>query len=211
MGSIPIASTTFSHSGPFSVKILSVLTSNPGKFEDIERFLTSPTLKVEQVSVDLEEIQEVDALKIIHHKIEEAKCLGYTDFILEDTSLYFDGLNRLPGPLIKWFLEELKTTGLYTMASCMGTGAAMAETVLAYVAKDEAPQIFVGSTGGRIVPPLGSLGFGWSNIFQPDNCLKTYAEMLYEEKLEWNQRIKALKAFKAYWDTLQTQQPPAGL
>lgn len=181
---------------------LIVLTGNQGKFEEIASFLSDTHLSLEQIPLDLEEIQGVDALKIIHHKISQAQAAGYSNFILEDTSLYFSGLNRLPGPLIKWFLQELGAHGLYELASRMGNGAAMAETILAYVSHNKEVHIFSGATGGRIVEPRGTYGFGWASVFQPDNCLKTYAEMLYDEKKIWNQRIKALEAFKKFLDTL---------
>lgn len=31
---------------------------------------------------------------------------------MEDTSLYLEGLNGLPGPLIKWFLQKIGLEGI---------------------------------------------------------------------------------------------------
>ena len=137
------------------MKILSVVTSNQGKFEEIKRFLSSEELVVEQAALDLEEIQEVDAFKIIQFKVDQAIKHGFKNFMLEDTSLYIDGLNRLPGPLVKWFLAELEVAGLYKLACCMGNGAAQAETIVAYVRSGGEVNYFKGSTGGRIVEPRG--------------------------------------------------------
>lgn len=190
------------------MKKLYVLTGNAGKFAEIKRYLESKDLEIEQVDVDLEEIQDVDALKIIQHKAAEALKLGYHDFLIEDTSLYIDGMNRLPGPLIKWFLQELAMPGIYKLAASMGNGAAQVETIFAYVKNPQESHYFRGATGGRIVEPRGEHGFGWSAIFQPDNCLKTYGEMDYEEKSLWNQRIKALSEFKLFWNKHTTQTSP---
>ncbi len=175
-----------------------VLTGNSGKFAEIKRFLENENFIIEQIDVDLEEAQEVDARKIIDHKVREALKLGLDNFLVEDTSLYLDGMNRLPGPLVKWFLQELEIKGLYKMAIAMGNGAAQAETILAYVKDAQNIHLFYGATGGKLVEPRGEHGFGWSSIFKPDNCLKTYGEMLYEEKILWNQRIKALREFQNF-------------
>ena len=39
------------------------------------------------------------------------------------------------------------------------------------------PQVFVGRTGGRIVPARGPASFGWDPIFQPDGYEETYAQL----------------------------------
>jgi inosine triphosphate pyrophosphatase len=107
-------------------------------------------------------------------------------------------MNRLPGPLVKWFLDELKKEGIYKLATAMGNKAAQAETIVAYIKNNQETHFFRGATGGRIVEPRGQYDFGWGPIFQPDNCLKTYGEMPYEEKILWNQRIKALIQFRDF-------------
>jgi non-canonical purine NTP pyrophosphatase (RdgB/HAM1 family) len=188
-------------------KAFSVITSNVGKFTEIKTFFENHALQVQRISVDLDEIQELDPLKIIKHKVGEGLSLGYKDFIVEDTSLYIDGMHRLPGPLVKWFLLELGVDGIYKLATSMGNGAAQAETVVAYINSQEETFLFKGVTGGRLVAPRGSLDFGWGASFQPDNCLKTYGEMGYQEKSYWNQRIKALEAFGKFL----SQQPHSRL
>jgi inosine/xanthosine triphosphate pyrophosphatase family protein len=50
------------------VKKIYVLTGNPGKFDEIRKFLESSNIIVHQIEVDLEEIQELDAMNIIEHK-----------------------------------------------------------------------------------------------------------------------------------------------
>jgi inosine/xanthosine triphosphate pyrophosphatase family protein len=74
------------------------ITGNKNKFAEVKNMLP----EVEQLELDLEEIQEFDAHKVIQAKMKEAfKHYKSGDaFIIEDTSLYLDGLNGLPGPLI---------------------------------------------------------------------------------------------------------------
>jgi inosine/xanthosine triphosphate pyrophosphatase family protein len=58
--------------------------------------------EIRGVNLDLMEIQELDATKIIRAKLAEAQRSHTGRFIVEDTSLYLDEMNGLPGPLIKW-------------------------------------------------------------------------------------------------------------
>ena len=114
------------------MKTIYFLTNNQGKFNEIKKFLADKKIKIRQIKIDLDEIQGVDPKKIINHKIKEALKSGLKNFFLEDTSLYINGLGQLPGPLIKWFLIELKNPGLARLAKKMGHGQAYAETIIAF-------------------------------------------------------------------------------
>jgi inosine/xanthosine triphosphate pyrophosphatase family protein len=75
------------------------ITGNKNKFAEAQKIISN----LEQLDVDLPEIQEIDAKKVIEAKLQEARNLFEGEFVVEDTSLYLDCLNGLPGPLIKWF------------------------------------------------------------------------------------------------------------
>ena len=80
------------------------ITGSKGKFTEVQFII--PNLK--QLNIDLPEIQELDARKIIEAKLQSAFEHHAGEFIVEDTSLYLDCLNGLPGPLIKWFIKTIK-------------------------------------------------------------------------------------------------------
>jgi len=180
------------------MKNISVITGNPGKFKEIKQFLDAASVSFIQITADLDEIQDIDPIKVIEHKVQEAIRLGYTNFILDDSALYINGLNNLPGPLIKWFLQEIGIEGIYKMACCMGNCTATFETIIAYVDDQKTIHYFTGTTEGTIVAPRGTHGFGATPIFQPVGSEKTYAEMEFEEKRQWGQRIRALEQLKAF-------------
>ena len=102
----------------------------------------------------------------------EARKHHVGEYIIEDTSLYFDCLNGLPGPLIKWFLEKLGDKKLSEIVEKLGDDSAEAKTIIGYM--DEAGNIeyFEGSIKGKIVLPQGEGGFGWDKIFMPDGFKK---------------------------------------
>lgn len=58
--------------------------------------------------------------------------------------------------------------------------------------------MFVGRTGGTIVPARGSLDFGWDPVFQPDGFGQTYGELDKDVKNSISHRYKSLALLKAY-------------
>ncbi len=153
--------------------------------------------QVEQMQIDLPEIQELDARKIIEAKLAEARKHHASAFMAEDTSLYIDGMNGLPGPFCKWFLHALGDKGLHKLAQSFGT-AARAVTVIGYVDEKGSVEFFEGETKGMIVEPKTESKFGWDAIFKPEGSDKTYNEMTQEEKNAISHRGKALQKLKAH-------------
>ncbi len=92
------------------------ITGSKNKLAEIQAILGD----VEQLDIDLPEVQELDAHKIIRAKLEEALNHKKEAFIVEDTSLYFDALKGLPGPLIKWFMKTVGNEGLFKIADAFG-------------------------------------------------------------------------------------------
>lgn len=172
--------------------MLFFITGNKGKYEEVKSILGN----VEQLEMDLPEIQSINAHEIIKAKLLEAKKHGKGEYIVEDTSLYMDCLNGLPGPLIKWFLKTVGNDGLYKIADKMDDYGAEALTIVGYVKGGEI-YFFEGSVKGKITEPKGT-GFGWDPIFKPDGFEKTFGEMTKEEKNGISMRRKALNKLKDF-------------
>ena len=121
--------------------------------------------------------------------------------ITEDTALCFDAMGELPGPYIKWFLEELGHDGLNRMLSGWDSRAARAVCTIAYAAGPDAePVLFQGITKGRIVQARGPANFGWDPIFEPEHeSGLTYAEMGASLKNTLSHRAKALQLLKDHF------------
>jgi len=132
------------------------ITGNKNKFEEVKAILPS----IEQLDIDLSEIQEIDAKEIIRKKLLEALNHAKGEFIVEDTSLYLDCLNGLPGPLVKWFLKKVGNNGLAEIVERMGNDRAEAKTIIGYAKNCEEIYFFEGTIKGRIVKPRGKSKFG---------------------------------------------------
>jgi inosine triphosphate pyrophosphatase len=168
------------------------ITGNKNKYKEVQAVLS----QVEQLDIDLPEIQSLDAHEIIKAKLIEAQKHQTGEFIVEDNSLYLEGIKGLPGPLIKWFLKTVGNDGLYKMAEAFGNFNAEAKVVIGYSNSAGEISFFEGNTKGTIVPARGSEGFGWDPIFQPDRYSKTFAEMNPEEKNEFSMRRVAVNKLK---------------
>ena len=155
--------------------------------------------EIEGIEIDLDEIQEMDGKKIIEAKLKEAiKQKPGINLMVEDQSLTIDGMNGLPGPLIKWFVKSMSLEGIAKLAKVMGNQNSQATTIIGYA--DELAKInyFEATIKGKIVDPRGSIGWGWDFIFQPEGYDKTFAEMTVEEKNELSMRRLAIEKLRKF-------------
>jgi len=170
------------------------ITGSKHKFLEIKSVIND----IEELKLDLPEIQDSDAHKIIEAKLREARTHAKGSFMIEDTSLYFDALNGLPGPLIKWFLKAIGNEGLYKITQAFRNEKAEARTIIGYANEAGEVEYFEGSLEGEIVAPRGSTNFGWDPIFQPKGSKKTFAEMSMEEKNSFSMRTIAAEKLLGY-------------
>jgi len=177
--------------------VLYFITGSKYKFAQVKDIL-APEIKIEQLEIDLDEIQEIDSHKVLEHKLKAAQARHKGEFLVEDTSLYIDAFGQLPGPLIKWFIKGWGLEGIYNATQKLGKTSAKGKCIFAY-SKGEETKFFEGEMLGDIAKPGESDGFGWNPIFKPKGFDKVLSEMTHEEKIEIGMRKKALAKFKEYY------------
>lgn len=175
---------------------INFITGNANKFAEVSAVL----MDVKQLDIDLPEIQSLDPKEIITAKLYAALEHVSGDVLVEDTSLYLEGLHGLPGPLIRWFLKAMGRDGLAKLTLSSGNDRAVAKTVMGYADHKREIHFFEGSISGRIVMPLGETSFGWDPIFQPDGHDITFAEMGFEEKNKISMRRQAAQKLQDFLD-----------
>jgi non-canonical purine NTP pyrophosphatase (RdgB/HAM1 family) len=169
------------------------ITGSKNKFAEIEAIVPA----VEQLEIDLPEIQSLDPRAILEAKLLEARRHREEAYIVEDTSLYFNGMNGLPGPFIKSFLEALGLEGLAHLAAQYGSKAT-AKTLIGYAHESGAVEFFDGEVHGTIVPPRTPTGFGWDAIFVPEGYDNTFGELGVEIKNTISMRRNATEKLKIF-------------
>lgn len=174
---------------------LTFITSNPKKAEQLGLHLDFP---VEHKKIDLQEIQSLNLEEVVRAKAETAFQKMQSSVLVEDTALTFQSLGKLPGPLIKWFLQELTNEGLCRLLDGYTSRAATA-TVAFDLFDGKEHVIVTGKMAGTIAPrPRGETGFGWDSIFIPLGKEKTWGEMNSEEQKQTSIRRLALEKLQQH-------------
>lgn len=173
------------------------ITGNENKFDEVKAILPN----VSRLDIDLPEIQDIDPNEVVKAKLLEALKHHSGGFIIEDTSLYLDCLNGLPGPLIKWFLKTIGNEGLFRIAESFNNYNAEAKTIIGYAEDPQNIHFFEGSLKGKIVALKGKSNFGWDPIFLPEGFNQTFAEMDKKKKNKISMRRIALNKLKYFLDT----------
>ena len=123
--------------------------------------------------------------------------------IVEDTSLYFNAMNNLPGPYIKWFLKEIRPIGLYKMLLGFEDKSARIVCTIAYhdgTSDFSTISLFQGCVEGHIVEPKNVPNcFGFDDCFQPNGYQTTFSEISVVEKNRISHRFKAVSNFREYF------------
>ena len=177
------------------MKNLTFITGNQHKTEELENYLG---ITVTAKKLDIPEIQSLDLEEVAKAKAQAAYLLLGTPVLVEDTALTFIALGKLPGPLIKHFLETIGNEGLIKILSGYEDRKAVAETCFAF-ADEKGIKTFRASTSGTVaLSPCGEMGFGWDAIFIPERASKTWAEMTMAEKQTDSMRAQALDKLKEY-------------
>lgn len=172
-------------------------TSNHQKLKEFESILG---IKLNHSDLDLDEIQSVDVEEVAIHKAKQAYELLKEPVIVEDTGLYLEELNGLPGALIKFFVKKLTLEQICSLIK--ENRSATAVICIAYFNGQEL-KTFKGETKGEIAKePKGTNGFGWDPIFIPEGYSQTFAEITSEEKEDKFMRKEAIKKLKHNIDKL---------
>jgi non-canonical purine NTP pyrophosphatase (RdgB/HAM1 family) len=176
---------------------ITFITNTKGKAVEAQEIL-GDGFKVTHKKVDLDEIQTIDGKQVIEKKARKAYSILKKPVLVEDTSLYFNAWNGLPGALVRWFLDAVKCEGICKMMNEEKDRSAYAESALAYF-DGKKMKIVTGRVDGQITKkPKGDKGFGWDPIFIPQGHTKTFGEMDMEEKSRISMRKLALEKLRDY-------------
>jgi len=171
------------------------ISGNPGKVAQVKAYLDYPFT---HKKLDLMEIQSLDLEEIILHKAQEAYRQIQSPVLIEDTALTFHALGKLPGTLIKWFLNEMGTVKLCQLLNSFSDRTATAQVCFGLY-DGTTLRTFTASMEGSIAnEPRGNLDFGWGPTFIPKGEIKTWGEMSLEEQKPTAIRRIALEKLAVY-------------
>jgi non-canonical purine NTP pyrophosphatase (RdgB/HAM1 family) len=173
------------HEKKFNMQKLTFITSHAKKASELSRYFSYPVV---HHKLDLPEIQSLDPHEVVRKKAQEAYRQLQRPVLVEDYSLRLAALGSLPGPLIKWFLSELRPEGLCRLLDSYDDRRATAQNCFA-LHDESGCYIFDGVVEGMIADKVrGEHGFGTDSIFIPAGQSKTWSEMNEQELAEYSLR-----------------------
>ena len=176
------------------------ITGNKDKADYLSRQLG---IALEHQKVELDEIQETDPERLLEHKLQQAYAVVGAPVLVEDVSLSFGALNGLPGPYIKWFIDQAGAEACCRMLD--GFTSRKAEAICTFGYYDgESFRYFQSRAKGTIAEhPRGENGFGWDKIFVNDGYEITRAEMdQATNELTYAEVMKPFREVRDYLNSL---------
>lgn len=176
------------------------ITGNQHKVDHLTMWLGRP---VQHYAMDLDEIQSLDPHHVAEHKVRQAYSIVQTPVLVEDVSLTFEAMGRLPGTYIKSFLEEMGTERLCRLADGLQHRRAHARVLYAFYDGSDIHYFEHVMPGSVANQPEGDRGFGWDPIFIPQGAAKTYAQMAEgsTELEQYSVRAKAVAQLKNFLES----------
>lgn len=173
---------------------ITFITGNQKKADYLAKYLGFP---VKHVKLDLDELQSLDLKEIVEHKVKQAYEKIQGPVIVEDVSLEFAALNGLPGPFIKYFVDQVPFEVICSMINGQ-TRKATARCVFGYY-DGQNVKLFEGSMDGEVpLVPAGDNGYGWDRIFIPQGYTITKAELNEQDYEKVYVKIKPFAALKEF-------------
>ncbi len=171
------------------------VTSNRNKFNEAKDIIGR---NLEMASLEIEEIQNLDTAEVVKFKLEEAYRVLKKPVCVDDTGLYLDAINGLPGAFAKHFYGTLGTEGLSRLVSLYGIYSATAATSIGF-SDGKYTRIFTSKVKGKISSlPKGKAGFGFDSLFIPHGQEFTLSQMDISTKNKFSARGKAFGRLKHY-------------
>ncbi len=171
------------------------VTSNKNKVREITEIL-GPKIKFRDVNIP--EIQSLSLDEVITEKAKSAYAILKKPVIVEDVSLEIKSLKGLPGPFIKFFLQQLGTEGLLKIAKSKNQKEVTATAAIGLFDGTKL-YIFKGQVEGKLAKKsFGESGFGFDKIFIPNGYRQTFAQMEPSIKNQISHRAIAIKKLKEY-------------
>lgn len=176
---------------------ITFITGNQNKADYLAKYLGHP---VDHVKLNLDELQSLDLKEIVEHKVKQAYEKIKKPVIVEDVSLEFLALGRLPGTFIKFFVDEMSFETICSLLDGKDRKA-IARCVFGYFDGLNL-ELFEGSLNGEIATtPAGENGFGWDKIFIPEGYAVTRASLGEEDDRKTYMQIKPFEKLKKFLET----------
>lgn len=171
--------------------MITLITSNRHKFEEIREMFLEAGLDLEWKQMKYEEIQADSTEEVSRDSCVKLSGMMKGDFFIEDTGLFIDVLGGFPGVYSSYVQKTIGNTGIIRLMNGKSSSARFKTVVSACI--DGSIHQYTGLSEGRIsLVEAGEKGFGYDPIFVPEGESRTLAEMSVNEKNSVSHRSRAV-------------------
>jgi len=173
-------------------------TSNPGKFDEVNRYLKehAPEIILKQYTEELFEPQTTDAKTIAIMKAKQAFEKLQKPVLVDDAGIYLKCFNNFPGTITKFIIKGIGYEGVFSLLK--ENTEAYFLLYMIYMDKTNL-EFFEGRCDGKIIKPKSfdaPDGLPWDAIFNPNGTNKTYTEIRNTpDEKKYAYRLAALQNF----------------
>jgi len=182
------------------MKTIYLLTTNPGKVEEIKLHLKKFGIDVVAKDIEIPEIKSDEQEEVAIEKVKFAAKKIKKTVIAEDTGIYFEAYKNFPGTNSRWVFATIGYEGIFKLLEGKNRKACF-KTTVGFCEPGKKPKTFVGICKGEIANKLRGTPhhrLPYDAVFIPEGDEKTFAEMAKDEKAKYSHRAKALEKF-AKW------------
>jgi XTP/dITP diphosphohydrolase len=183
------------------MKTIYLLTSNPGKVEEIKLHLKKFGIDVLAKDMEIPEIKSDSQEEIAIEKVKFAAKKIKKPVIAEDTGIYFEAYKNFPGTNSRWVIESIGYEGILKLLGGKSKKAYF-KTTIGLCEPGKEPRIFTGICKGGITEKIRGTPhprLPYDAIFVPEGETRTFAEMTKEEKNKYSHRAKAVERFSEWF------------
>ena len=160
---------------------LSVITSNPGKVREYERYFEGLGVEMVHAKIPYDEVQSSELEEVVRKGMDELKKKGISDFIIDDSGLFIDQLGGFPGVWSAYVQKTIGNDGILKLMDGVSDRSAVFKCCIGCNLRGK-DTIVIGTCCGVILKEgRGTEGFGYDPIFSHDS-IRSFAEIPLDEK-----------------------------
>ena len=170
---------------------LSVITSNPGKVKEYQRYFDGLGIEMVHVRMTYDEVQTSELEEVVEKGMGELKKKGLSGFIIDDSGLFINALGGFPGVWSAYVQKTIGNDGILKLMNGVADRSAVFKCCIGcnISGKDI---IVTGACDGVILTEgKGTEGFGYDPIFSHDG-IRSFAELPLDEKNTLSHRGNAV-------------------
>jgi XTP/dITP diphosphohydrolase len=171
------------------------ITSNKGKFKEVESVLSPLGHDIYQMKIEYPEVQADTLEEVIFFGLDYLQEEVQGSFLIEDSGLFIEPLGGFPGVYSAYIQRTIGNPGILKLMGDLKDRDAVFKSCFGLYSSHGKPKVVTGECKGTISYEMkGESGFGYDPIFIPEGHERTFAQMSVDEKNSLSHRGRALKA-----------------